>query len=244
MKDKSLYQIWTDFRPKLAIICAIIPLAGMMFALFTGYDSEKIIKFGMAALTLQLGFIIAIELDTQKIITNQYPKEITKIQFNSAFWNVEKKYKRFYLNALNGERFYEMIELKGIKIDSVHIIMPSEKAMETYYASDIIVTNPVKSKQVLIESIDTVKDNFKSLLTKGVIKEFEVRELGTFPLDFYAIFDGKTCLVGKYLKDPSRKLNVGIKSVSWMEKDPQLVNYYTLHFEELWDSLGKLDESR
>ena len=243
MSEKNLYQIWTEFRPKLALAVSILPLVGLLFALFAGYDAETITKFGMAAISLQLGFIIAIGLDTQKIIENQFPKEITKIQFNSSFWNGEKRCKRFYLNALNGERFYEMIELKGIKIDSIHIIIPSERAMATYYDSDIVVTNPAKSKQVLIESIETVKDNFKSLLSKGVIKEFEIRELGTFPLDFYAIFDGKTCLVGKYLKDPSRKLNVGIKSVSWTEKDPQLVNYYTLHFEELWDSLGKLDES-
>ncbi len=244
MKDKNLYQIWSDLRPPLALVCAIIPLAAILFALFAGYDAETIAKFGAAAFSLQLGFLIAIGLDTQKIIGDQYPKEITKIQFNSAFWNGETKCKRFYLNALNGERFFEMIELKKIKIDMVHIIVPSERAMETYYDSDIVVTNAAKSKQVLIESIETVRDNFNDLLTRGVITEFEIRELGTFPLDFYAIFDGKNCLVGKYLKDPSRKLNVGIKSVSWTEKDPRLVSYYTLHFEELWDSLGKLDGSR
>ena len=90
MIDKNLYQIWSDFRPKVALVCAITPLAGLIFTLFAGYDAERVIKFGMAAISLQLGFLIALSLDTQKIIGHQFPKELTKIQFHSAFWNGEK----------------------------------------------------------------------------------------------------------------------------------------------------------
>lgn len=237
--DKSLYQIWTEKKSKFALLIIFLPVVTICYALLSGYSSDDILKFGVISLLFQMTFAIAAILDTQKIITHQSPKEITRIRENSQFWNGERKFKRFYLNAVNGGRYYEKIYELDIEIESVKIIVPSKKAINTYYDSDPVVEDPDKSKDILISSIKTVYENFCKYQR---VKQVEIREIPTFPMDFYAIFDSKSCLSGKYMKDPSRRNDVGFKSLSWLEKDLQLVSHHSQHFEELWDLAGEVNE--
>lgn len=123
------------------------------------------------------------------------------------------------MNALNEDRFFEMIANHDIKVDNVMVIAPSKKAVEIYYDnSDVVVFDRRKSALVMNESIENIEENLLEQINRKSISNVEVRRLGIFPLDFYAIFDSRRCLVEKYLKDPLRKHTIGLKRLSWIER--------------------------
>jgi len=237
MEKKSLREIWDLTKFKVALTVALLsPLSVLFKPLFS---SETYVVWLLACLLLQMSFVIVLLFDTQKLITEKSPKIITRIQLNDGFWNKNRKFKRLYISALNGERFIEMLTAKQIMVEEVKLICPSDQAISTYYTEDNVVNDKENAKSIIIGSIINLKDNIKDIKKNIGATNFELRRLSTFPLDFYAIFDGKYCLVGKYVKDPLRKYTIGLKSLSWIESDSQLVMSYTKCFEELWDSLTK-----
>lgn len=237
MREKTISEIWENIKPTITIISAVIPLTIIISSFFIKYDKEILLKFSLAAIIYQIGVLIIFARDTQKAVSKKEPKVITKIQLNYEFWNIGTKFKRLDINALNGERFIEMIQEKQISVDHIRIIIPTEDAMKTYYQSDSVILDSYGASKTLNDSILNIESYMPEWISQGRLKSFSVRRLGTFPLDFYALLDGKHCLVGKYLKDGTRKHSVGLKSLSWTEKDIQLISHHSLHFEELWDSL-------
>lgn len=236
-EDSALVRLWDEQKVKVVFISAFLPLVAVIVGFLYGYDKDVLIKLGLALAGYQLAFLIALVFETQRIVSDKKIKKITKIQLNDAFWKEGRHYKTLYLNALNGDRFFEMIANHGIKVDNVKVISPSRSAIDTYYQSDVVVHDQNKAAQTMNDSIDAIEANLSELKNNGTIGKVEVRRLGTFPLDFYAIFDSRRCLVGKYVKDPLRKHTIGLKSLSWLEESPQLVTHHSQHFEELWDSL-------
>lgn len=236
-ENSTLLKLWDEQKVKVVFISAVIPIVAVIAGFFLGYDKDSLIKLGLGLVGYQLAFIIALVFETQRLISNKKVKKITKIQLNDGFWKEGVHYKRLYLNALNGDSFFEMIDNHGIKVDDVRVIAPSQKAIETYYDSDVVVFDRNKASQIMKDSIDNIEANLSGQINCGSIGKVEVRHLGTFPLDFYALFDSRTCLVGKYFKDPLRKHTIGLKSLSWIEESPQLISHHAQHFEELWDSL-------
>lgn len=240
-EQSTISKLWDEQKAKIAFASALIPLVSIIAVFIFGTDKQALVALSLALIVYQLGFLIALAFETQKLIQRRTTRRITKIQLNDAFWKQGVHYKTLYLNALNGDRFFEMISNHGIRVDTVRVISPSAAATRTYYDGDIVVTSPTKAAQMMEDSIQSIASNLAEEVTKRHIKHIEVRRLATFPLDFYAVFDGKSCLVGKYLKDPLRKHTIGLKSLSWVEEDPQLISHHTQHFEELWDSLEMRD---
>lgn len=66
------------------------------------------------------------------------------------------------------------------------------------------------------------------------IDQYEVRRIPLFTMDFYSILDNSICLCGKYLKDPNRVENVGLKSKCWIEKDSVIVKIVISCFNDIW----------
>lgn len=236
-ENSTLLKLWDEQKVKVVFISAIIPIVAVVGGFFFGYDKDSLIKLGIVLVSYQLAFIIVLVFETQRLIINKKVKKITKIQLNDGFWRKSVHYKTLYLNALNGDRFFEMIANYNIKVDDVRVIAPSQKAIETYYDSDVVVFDRSKASQMMKDSIDNIEANLSEQISSGSIGDIEVRRLGAFPLDFCALFDSRNCLVGKYLKDPLRKHTIGLKSLSWIEENPQLISHHAQHFEELWDSL-------
>ncbi len=233
----TLLKLWDEQKVKVVFISAFLPLSAIIAGFFLDYDKDSLIKLGLILAGYQLAFITALTFETQRILSNKKVKKITKIQLNDSFWKEGVNYKTMYLNALNGDSFFEMISNYGIKVDDVRVIAPSQEAVNTYYKSDVVVFDRKKASQMMNDSINAIEENLIELKNNNVIGKVEVRLLGTFPLDFYALFDSRSCLVGKYLKDPLRKHTIGLKSLSWVEESPQLITHHAQHFEELWDSL-------
>jgi hypothetical protein len=240
MKMKWIFEYWEKTKPIIVCISAILPLIVIIGSFFFCYDKDFLLKFSLAAIIYQIGILIVLARETQKSISKSEPKVITKIILNDEFWNYGKKFKRFDINALNGGSFIEMIDVNQISIDNIRLIIPSLDAMETYYKNNPFISNSETAIKTLSDSISNIQNNIiPEWKNTSKIKSFEIRRLSTFPLDFYAILDGKFCLVGKYQKDYTRKHTVGIKAFSWIEKDIQLISHHYLLFEGLWDSLGE-----
>ena len=235
-KDNALVRLWEMSRRVFVLLSALITLLAVFFGSIYDYDKDVLI-IGFTGVLVQLAFIIERLFEILRIVSDNKIKKITEIQLNDAFWKEGTHYKTLYLNALNGERFFKMIANHGIKVSNVKVISPSQEAIDTYYKSDVVVHDREKAAQTMNDSIDEIEASLSELKSNGMIGKVEIRRLGTFPLDFYAIFDSRRCLVGKYFKDQSRKHNIGLKSLSWLEESPQLVTHHSRHFEELWDSL-------
>jgi hypothetical protein len=237
MKKRNFSEIENWIKPLLSISVATIPLTSIiLFSCFKKNPADTI-EVGLGFLMFQIGFVIYLFFELNKQIIRKGPKQITKIQFNSEFWDKSDNYRKLYLNVINGERFLECLVDKEIKVQHIQIIAPTDKAIRTYYDGDTVVENNKTSAEQAIATIQRIIKKGEALKTSAGVQKFEVRRLSSFPLDFYAIFDRKVCLVGKYVKDPLRHDSVGLKSLSWVENDFQLINHHTLHFEELWSSL-------
>lgn len=238
MGKESFSDLWILLKRLFVILSILISLIATIIPFIFENTIQNIIMLSFGIIVFLLSMLLGLAYETQSIILKDSRKQITKIQLNDEFWNHSSKYRRLYLNVLNGDRFIEMMfDSKGIEVDEIKIIVPSLISMQTYFYNDTIVSDPEKSSSTLKESIDNVRSTLSIAKSKGKIKNFEIKYLNTFPLDFYAIFDGKHCLVGKYLKDSTRKHTIGLKSICWVERDYQLVSQYNNHFEDIWENI-------
>lgn len=235
--QSTLLKLWDKQKWIVTLVSAIVPILTLIGASFLKHDKNDLMILGLGLFAYQVAFLIALVFETQRLVANKKVSKITKIQLNDEFWQEGAHYEKLYLNALNGNSFFEMITNHQIRVDDVRIIAPTNKAIETYYENDAVVSDRSKSAKIMEESIQNISSNLIEQMESGKIKSIKIKRLGTFPLDFYAIFDSRRCLVGKYQKDPQSKNTVGVKSLSWMEENPQLVKHHEQHFEMLWNSL-------
>jgi hypothetical protein len=238
MTHDTLAKLWDEYKPWFVFLSATVPLATIILSSIFAEKQEIKIAIALSLLGYQLAFLLAMAFESQRLLSKRTPKRLTKIQLNDEFWKPGLRYKMAYINALNGERFFEMLREKNINVEAVRVIAPSRAATETYYAADPVVLDRTKAAQIMEDSVRSIETNLSEQVKLGHVGSIEVRRLSTFPLDFYAVFDAKQCLVGKYLKDPLRKSTIGLKSLSWVEDDIQLIAHHAQHFEELWDSLA------
>lgn len=237
MGSKTFDEILNDFKPYIAAVSATAPLIILISSVFINYNEKIIDKFWLGIIVYNISLIIYFLRDIQKSIEKKLPRDINKIQLVHEFWEAGTNFKSLNVNALNGKRFIEMLTNNCIHVHTLRLIVPSKKAIETYYSEDKIVSNQINAVNIMVDSVHQVIENMEKLKNNGDINNYEIKYLSTFPLDFYALFDNKYCLVGKYLKDPNRSRDIGLKSLAWVEKDIQLVNHYSLHFQELWSVL-------
>jgi hypothetical protein len=231
-------QVWQSSKSQIALFSAMIPLVMILGHSYFAQEPLKLTKLSIAFLAYQVSFIIALVFDVSKHLTSHDSKRITKIKRNDKFWANNGKYNFLYLSVLAGDSFVEMIDEKKIQVKNIKLIVPNDDAIETYFRYDPIVNDKAKSIHLAKEALSNIEDDLTTLKNNNLINSYEIRRTGNFPLDFYAIFDGKSCLVGKYTQDALRKNKLGLKSTSWLESSPQLISEYTNHFESVWDSLN------
>lgn len=242
--EKPWSQVWDILKPKIVLISALMPLIMIAGGIFLIKEPLNTLKLSTALIAYQLAFIITLLYDVNKRITSNSSVRITKIRRNDEFWTENEEYSFLYLFVLTGDRFLEMIDENNIHIKSLKLIVPNDDAINIYFNHDPIVNDKKRAANIAKDSISTIEDDLKTLHTKKLVDSYEIRRIGTFPLDFFAIFDGQTCLAGKYTQDALRKNRLGLKSISWTESTPLLVSEFTQHFETLWDSLGETEKMK
>lgn len=236
-KKITLSDLWISSKHTIIVLSILLSLIAVIIPFVITNTVENLVMLSFGVLTYLLSLLVGLAYETQILVQKESRKQVTKIQLNDDFWNSGKKFKTFYVNALNGERFFDMIIEKNITVEKIHLIVPNIDAIRAYYKTDKIVMDTEKAVHHLQDSIENITTVLRKLKNGGKIRSFEIRHLNTFPLDFYAIFDGKYCLVGKYIKDATRGHTMGLKSISWIERDYQLVSHYTNHFEDIWENL-------
>ena len=230
--------MWESSRKWVVLVSGIVPLLTIIGTMVFHSDQTAVYSLTIALFAYQLGLIIKLAFETNSLVSKRRkPRRVTKIQLNDSFWNEGARYKRLYMYVLDGERFVEMMDTKNISAEDVMLVVPSTRAIQTYYAEDTIVNDKDRAIDLIEHSIANVEATLRVFQQENRIKRFEIRRLGVFPLDFYALLDAHLCLVGKYVQDPLRVGTIGLKSLGWLEDDPQLVGHHARHFEEIWEAL-------
>jgi len=118
------------------------------------------------------------------------------------------------------------------------INIPSYDAIKTSYEiNSENQTEKIKSFDSLKNSIENLEYSLAKLASLGRLHKYEIRRTSSFPLSFYAIFDEKICLMGKYFKEPLREKTVALDSRAWIENDSEIIQKMSEHFESFWKSL-------
>src|ERR1043166_3644009 len=118
-----------------------------------------------------------------------------------------------------------MMKEYNITANEIHVIAPSEQALRTYFESDMIIDDRERAITSQCKSIADISSSVGLLSSTGPSK-LKVKRVGSFPLDFYIIFDSRHCMAGKYVTDEFRRHEIGLKSVAWVEDDPRIVDQH------------------
>ncbi|MBI3512280.1 MAG: hypothetical protein HY064_16590 [Bacteroidetes bacterium] len=220
----------------IALILALLPLLTVLY--FTIFDKVKdnylIVTLGL--ISFQVGFCINLVYEIIKEHKKKNESDITNIKSQTEFWTHGKKYEELIIISINANHFIESLVNNEIKVKNVKLIFPNDDSIKTYYANNKNVNDKTKSISAVSDSINLVSNKLNQAKTDNIISSFEIKKMEMFPSTFLAIFDGQKCLHGKYFPDKYRSDTIGLKSIGWMEKEPNKVFYLYKYFLNLWES--------
>lgn len=235
---ETLLDLWDRSKPYVVLFSASIPLLGVLISALSG-DSAWLFKFSLTLIAYQLGFLIAICFETQRIIKRKdAPENRTSQISDNPFWRSAKnrKVRELRLFALNGGRFAKELDKYDMRVTNIRAIFPSKRAIEHCFYEPLD-----GSSHNRISRIDAGISEFVQILEtrklKGKLGTFEIRRANFFTYSFYALFTGGEAIVGAYFPDVTRNASTGLKGVSWLETDKEKNRAISDQFENIWGKL-------
>lgn len=241
MKKNNNDLTWGEilFQVKfwIALFLGISPLLTLVyFALFDKLkENYLIVTLGL--ISFQVGFALNLIYVIIKDSKRKDSSEITDIKSQVEFWKEGASYEELIVFSMNANRFIEAIVNNKIKINTIKLIFPCSESVKIFYSNYNNIINKEDAIQSIIKSIDGVEHKLKQAQEDNLITNYEIKKTGTFPSSFLAIFDGSKCLHGKYIPDKYRKDTIGLKSASWLVKDPRKIFYLQQYFNNLWQAI-------
>ena len=231
-------DLWDRSKPYVVLFSASIPLLGVLISALS-VDSAWLFKLSLALIAYQLGFLIAICFETQKIIKNKdAPENRTSQISDNPFWKSAKgrKIKELRLFALNGGRFAKEIDKYDMRVTNIRAIFPSKKSIEHCFYEPLDGSSNNRISRIDAGILEFVQI-LESRKLKGKLGGFEVRRANFFTYSFYALFSGGEAIVGAYFPDATRDASTGLKGVSWLETDKEKNRAIADQFENIWEKL-------
>jgi hypothetical protein len=241
MKNEKRELTWNEILHQVkfwvALILALLPLLVVFyFAIFDkAKDNYLVVTLGL--ISFQVAFVLNLTYEIIKENKKRFESDFENIKSQKEFWLPGKSYEELVIISINANHFIESLVNNEIKVKCIKLIFPSDDSIKIYFLNNNNVNDKNKAINDVIHSITVVENKLNQAKSDKILSSFKIKKMDRFPSSFLAIFDGQKCLHGKYFPDKYRVDTIGLKSIGWLEKEPNKVFYLYKYFSELWNSI-------